>query len=173
MDILSTEEYERETIRLALEGDHEAGLEALRLCRSGLDAGKLTAHLALYLAERLNDVLEGIKPDRIITSDDYRQAVLNGLRINRPVGKPADPFPEWQQELGAMAALLTQRGYKPKQIALALCNARASVHDKTLEESDAHRIRSKWRPMQAIDRTTLQDLAGSYWEILKKYPPLK
>ncbi len=173
MDFLSTEEFEKETIDRALAGDHEAGLEALRLCRSGLDAGRLSAPLAHYLAERLNDVLEGIKPERIITSDDYRQAVLNGLRINKPRGKPADPFPEWQQQLGALAALLTKRGYKPKQIAVALCDARASVHDKTLEESDAHRIRSKWRPMQAIDDRTLLDLAGIYCEILKKYPPLK
>lgn len=160
MDFLSTENYEQETIRLALEGDHEAGREALTLCRNQLAAKSLSPALADYLAARLHDVLEGIKPDR-------------ALCIAKSPGKPADPFPEWQQELGAMAALMFQRGYKPKQVALALANARASVHDKPLEESDAHRIRSKWRPMQAIDDKTLVQLAGSYWEILKEYPPLK
>ena len=173
MNIQNTEEYEQETIRLALDGDHEAGLEALRLCRNQLAARSLSPVLADYLAARLNDVLEGIKPDRIITSDDYRQALLNALRIKKRAGKPANPFPDWQRELGAMAALLTQRGYKPKQIALALCDARASVHDKPLEESDAHGIRSKWRPMQALDERLLHELSGNYWAILKEYPPLK
>lgn len=160
MDSLSTEEYEQETMDRALAGDHEAGIEALRLCRSGLDSGALSARLAHYLAARLHDVLEGIKPDR-------------ALCIAKGRGQPANPFPEWQQELGAMAALLTKRGYKPKHVALALCNARASVHDKSLEESDAHSIRSKWRPMQALDERLLRELSGNYLEILEEYPPLK
>ncbi|TRZ68247.1 MAG: hypothetical protein D4R98_02535 [Comamonadaceae bacterium] len=160
MDFLSTEEYEQETIRLALEGDHEAGREALVLCRTQLAARSLSPALSDYLAARLHDVLEGIKPDR-------------ALCIAKSPGKPADPYPDWQQELGAMAALLTRRGYKPNQIARALCDARALVHDKPLDEADAHGIRTKWGPMQAIDERALQHLAGSYWEILKEYPPLK
>ena len=160
MDFLSTEEYEQETIRLALEGDHEAGREALMLCRIQLTARSLSPMLADYLAARLHDVPEGIKPDR-------------ALCIAKSPGKPADPFPEWQQELGAMAALMFQRGYKPNQIARALCDARASVHDKPLEESDAHRIRTKWRPMQALDERLLRELSGNYWKILEEYPPLK
>lgn len=160
MDFLSTEEYEQETISRALAGDHEAGIEALKLCRSGLYAGALSAPLAHYLAERLHDVLEGIKPDR-------------ALCIAKSPGKPADPFPQWQQRLGAFAAILAQRGYKPKAIADAMCDARASIEDKPLEESDAHRIRSKWKPMQSIDEATLRHLAESYWEILTQYPPLK
>lgn len=160
MDSLSTEEYEQETIRLALEGNHEAGREALTLCRNQLAAKSLSPALADYLAARLHDLLEGIKPDR-------------ALCIAKSPGKPADPFPEWQQELGAMAALMFKRGYKPKQIAPALCDARARLHDKSLEESDAHKIRSKWRPMQDIDERTLQHMAGGYWKLLSEYPPLK
>lgn len=157
---MTNDDYEQETIRRALAGEHEAGREALLLCRDQLTARSLSPALADYLAARLHDVLEGIKPDR-------------ALCIAKGPGKPSDPFPDWQQELGALAAVLTQRGYKPKQIALALCNARASVHDKPLEEPDAHRIRSKWRPMQSIDERTLRHLTGSYWEILTQYPPLK
>ena len=160
MDFLSAEEYEQETIRLALEGDHEAGREALTLCRTQLVARSLSPALADYLAARLHDVLEGIKPDR-------------ALCIAKSPGKPDNPFPDWQQELGALAAMLAQRKYKPKQIALALCNARASVYDRPLEESDAHRIRSKWRPMKDIDERKLRELLGSYWKILEEYPPLK
>ena len=160
MEIMGTAEYEAETIRLALAGDAEAGREALLLCRNQLAMRTLSPVLADYLAARLNDVLEGIKSDR-------------ALCIAKAPGKPADPFPEWQQQLGAMAALLTQRGYRPKQIAQALCEARARLHDKPLEDSDAHRIRSKWRPMQSIDEKSLRHLAGEYWAILPEYPPLK
>jgi hypothetical protein len=42
--------------------------------------------------------------------------------LPKDVEKPPDPFPEWQQRLGAMAAL-TQRGYEPKAIAAAMCDA--------------------------------------------------
>ena len=160
MDLRSTEDFEKETTRRALAGDRSAGLDALKLCRSGLESGTLSPILARYLAERLNDLLEGIKPDR-------------ALNIAKGPGKPPDPFPEWKQRLGAFAALLTQRGYKPKAIALAMCDARAAIEDKPLEESDAHRIRSEWRPMQEIDEERLQQLADSYWEILTQYPPVK
>ena len=160
MEVNDNAEYEAETIRLALTGNAEAGREALLLCRNQLDVRKLSPVLADYLAARLNDVLEGIKPDR-------------ALCIAKTPGKPADPFPEWKQRLGAMAALLTQRGYRPKQIALALSEARARLHDKPLEDSDAHRIRSIWRPMQSIDEESLRDLACEYWAILTEYPPLK
>ncbi len=92
IDFLSTEEYEQETIRRALEGDYEAGREALLLCRDLLTARSLSPLLADYLAARLHDVLEGIKPERILTSDDFRQALLNALRINKGPGKPPTRF---------------------------------------------------------------------------------
>ncbi len=160
MDSFGASEYEQETIKRALEGDHMAGIEALKLCCSGLYGGVLSTPLAYYLADRLGDVLEGIKPDR-------------ALCIAKSPGKPADQFPEWQQRLGALAALLTQRGYTPKAIAVAMCEARSKIEDKSLEESEAHRIRSKYRPMQSIDEAMLQHLAESYWEILEEYPTLK
>lgn len=159
MEIMDTAEYESETIQRALSGDAEAGREALMLCRTGLAMRTLSPVLADYLAARLHDVLDGLKPDR-------------ALCIAKTRGKPADQYPEWQQQLGALAAMLTQRGYKPKQIAIAMCDARAKLHDKPLEDSDAHRIRSKWRPMQALDEKNLRHLAGDYWAILTEYPPL-
>ena len=105
MDFPSTEEYEQETIRLALEGDHEAGREALVLCRTQLAARSLSPALSDYLAARLHDVLEGIKPDR-------------ALCIAKGRGKPPDPLPEWRLQLAAFAAILKERGYKPQQIAV-------------------------------------------------------
>lgn len=159
---MTDSEFEAEAIRLAMAGDAEFGFEVLKLCRSGLDNGRLSPELAYYLAERINDVLEGVQPEKALRIYKYKGP-----------GKPADPFPEWQQHLGAFAALLTQRGYRPKQVALAMCDQRADIHDKSLEDADAHRIRAKWRPMQAIDAEILQHLAGPYCEILAEYPPLK
>ena len=171
MNFLSTEEYEQETIRLALAGDHEAGREALTLCLTQLAARSLSPVLADYLAARLHDVLEGTKPHRIITSDDFRQALLNALRINKGTGKPANPFPEWEEPLGAVAALLFKRGYKPTQINVAMSDARQINQSKDLDAKEAYRIRKTYEPMQKMKVKRLELLAGKYREILKEYPP--
>lgn len=157
MDFLSTEEYEQETIDRALAGDHEAGIEALRLCRSGLDSGALSARLADYLAARLHDVLEGIKPDR-------------ALCIAKGRGKPPDPLPEWRLQLAAFAAILKERGYKPQQVAVAMCEARQNAFNRTLDNSDALKI-AKILPKLGADH--LLHLAGPYREILEGYLPVK
>ena len=159
-DFLNTDDYEQETIRRALEGEHEAGREALLLCRNQLTARSLSPALADYLAARLNDVLEGIKPDR-------------ALCIAKPPGKPPDPFPEWQQQLGALAALLIQRGYKPSTIAEALDDARLKLFNKNLDDREARRIIENFKPMQSLDVGELTRYAGRYGEILEEYPPCK
>ena len=157
---MTESEYREETIARALAGDAEAGLEALKLCRSGLDANNMPADLRFYLAERITQLLDGVPANK-------------ALCIARDRGRPRDPFPEWQQHLGALAALLSQRGYKPNKIAVALCDQRAAVDEKPLEESDAHRIRATWRPMQRLDVELLMHLAGPYWKVLSEYPPVK
>ena len=173
MDFLNTEDHQRETIRLALAGDHEAGIDALRMCRAGLYAGKLSASMAHYLASRLDDVLEGIKPDRILTSDDFRQALLYALRINKPPGKPANPLPEWQLPLGALAALMVRRGYKPKQINVAMSDARQKLQAKDLDDRECRRIRKTHEQMHSLSVDELTRIAGPYGEILKEYLPCK
>ena len=172
MEIMGNAEYENETIRLALAGDAEAGREALLLCRTQLLAMRtLSPALSDYLAARLGDVLEGIKPDRIVTSDDFRQALLNALRINKGPGKPLDTFPDWEEPLGAVAALLFQRGYKQTKINIALSAARQKNQLKDLDEREARRIRKTYAPMQNLGVDDLMRLAGRYGEILKEYPP--
>ena len=172
MDSLNTEDIEKETISRALEGDHEAGRDALLMCCTQLTARSLSPALADYLAARLYEVLEGIKPDRIVTSDDFRQALLNALRINKPPGKPADELPEWQIPLGAFAALMVQRGYKPTQINVAMSAARQRLQSKDLNAREAQRIRKTYASMQKMKADTLVSLVGNCGEILKEYPPL-
>lgn len=158
---MTDDEFQAEMIRRALAGDHAAGLEALRLCQHGLDhRGGLSDALRHYLAERIGEVLEGVPP-------------ATALCIAKGPGRPKDPLPEWQKHLGAFAALLSQRGYKPQQIAKAMCDQRAAIHDKSLENSDAHAIRKAWSPMQSIDSDTLDHLAGPYRKVLSEYPPLE
>ena len=159
-DFQNTDDSDQETIRRALEGEHEAGREALSLCRDQLTARSLSPALADYLAARLHDVLEGIKPDR-------------ALRIAKPRGRMPDSTPDWEMHLGALAALLAHRGYAVGQIADALCDQRAAIYDLSLELSDAYRIGKTWRPMQDMDDSDLVRLIGDYKEVLKEYPPLK
>lgn len=157
---MTDDEYIAETIRLALAGNPDEGIEALNLCRTGLDHDNLHGDLRRYLADRITDVLAGIKLDR-------------ALCIARTRGRPRDPFPDWHQELGAFAAVLTQRGYKPQQIAVAMGDQRQALHDKPLEDSDAHAIRKTWEPMQRVAANSLEELAGEYRKVLDEYPPLK
>jgi hypothetical protein len=158
--MMEKNEYENETVRRALAGDHEAGREALVLCLIGLINGKLSETMAFYLADRLSQILDDMKPDR-------------ALCIAKPPHKPSNPFPEWKQELGALAAVLAKRGYQPAQIVRALCDARAIVADKPIDEKDAYRIKKEWGPMRDLDDTMLKTMLGGYWEILTDYPPLK
>jgi hypothetical protein len=156
MEIMGTAELENEITRRALAGDADAGLEALKLCRTGLDNAVLSPALAHYLAERLSDVIDGIRPDR-------------ALCIAKGRGNPAEPFPEWKMQLAAFAGLLRQRGYKPQQIAAAMCNERYKLFRKTLDDSDALKI-SKLLPDMATD--ILVHMAGPYRKVLLDYLPV-
>jgi hypothetical protein len=157
--MMTEPEFVAEAIRRALAGDDKSGYAALKLCRDGLDANALSAPLRFYLAERLTEVLDGVRPDK-------------ALCIHKGPGRPKDPLPEWQKELGAFAALLTRRGYKPQQVAEAMCDQRSMIHNRMLDMSDAHGIRVTWAPMQDLGEDDLSLLAGPYGKVLPKYPPL-
>lgn len=157
----ASDQFEREMLCGAAEGDAEAGLAVLRLCRNGLDHGDLSPALRHYLAERLNDVLDGVPLARALCIEHETKG-----------GRPRDPFPEWQEHLGAFAAALAQRGYKPQQIAVAMCDARAEVHDLPLEEYNAHRIRKRFEPMQHLDMELLELRIGPYCKKLADFPAL-
>ncbi len=159
-DCMADSEFEAEAIRRAIAGDIESGFEVLRRCRTGLDNRILSPQLAYYLADRIAEILDGQTPK-------------HALRIAKRPGRGADPLPDWEMQLGSFAALLAQRGYKTKQIATALCNQRAAIHNLTLEQSDAYRIAKTWQPMNAMDGDDLLGLIKDYKEVLKEYPPLK
>jgi hypothetical protein len=159
---MTDDEYEAESIRRALAGDAEAGDEVLRMCRTGLDNGKLSAELAYYLAERITDLLSGIPPDRALC-----------IAPERGRGQPKNPFPDWKNDLGAFAAVLSQRGYAPQRIAEAMCDVRRTKYDKPLDESDAHKIRKTYEPMQRMGIDDLMRFVGPYGKELKDYPPVE
>jgi hypothetical protein len=149
---------EAEIIRRAIAGDSEAGFEALRLCRTGLDNGGLSLELAYYLAERITDVLEGVPTDRALC-----------IAAERGRGQPKNPFPDWRNDLGAFAAVLSQRGYPPQRIVDAMCEARLEVEKQKLDPADAHRIRKIYAPMQGLEIDNLMRFVGPYWEVLEDY----
>ncbi len=155
---MTDSEYREETIARALAGDAEAGREALKLCVFGLDANNMPADLRFYLAERITEVLEGVPLGK-------------ALCIVKGRGRPKEPHPQWRLQLGALAALLTQRGYRPQEVCVAMCDQRSALHNLPLDESDAHSIRVQCTPMQRIDSEDLLRLAGLYGKVLSKYPP--
>jgi hypothetical protein len=156
---VTNDEYQAETIRRALAGDAEAGREALGLCRDGLNLNRLSIAMQAYLCDRLTDVLDGVPPAK-------------ALCVAKERGRPKDPFPKWQEHLGAFAALLAIRGYKPAQIADAMCVQRSKLHNLNLDQSDAYRIQAAWAGLREWDYDYALGLVGPYWEVLSEYPPL-
>ncbi|MCP5263632.1 MAG: hypothetical protein H6929_19965 [Rhodoferax sp.] len=169
---MNTEEFEAETIRRAKGGDAEAGREAIHLCISGLYSGQLSEPLRFYLADCLNDFIAGVPIERAMC-----------LEIERARGRPADPFPEWEEPLAAVAALLFQRGYSPEAINSAMSEARAAedlairgvsdrhAEGKGLERSQANRIRRIYRPMQRMSERLLLNLCTpAMRELMEHFP---
>lgn len=157
-------EYEAETVRRALEGDHEAGREALRLCRAGLDHATLSRPLAAFLAERLSAIdkaIEGAerlraakKPSSSIRSD-RDAAIAEALLINRRPGKPRDPLPDWQSRYAALGALLLRAGKRPEKVKDAMDDAREQIDGKPLGRAEAGRILAAYKPMLAMSEDDL------------------
>lgn len=156
---LAESEYEAATIRRALDGDHEAGREALRLCRSGLDNGTLSRQLAEYLAQRLWQIDQAIeqaeqlratkKPSSSIRSD-RDAAIAEALLVNRRPGKPRDNFPDWQYRYAALGALLLRAGKRPEKVKVAMEDAREQFEGKPLDRAAAGRILAAYKPMLAM-----------------------
>ena len=163
MEELKSDDFEKETISRAMDGNAEAGMQALRLCRAGLENNSLSPTLSVYLAARITDLLDGVQPERALC-----------IAKESGPGRPVNPFPEWQQNLAAFAAVLHRRGYSPQIIANAMCDARMKVNYKSLDNREAHRIRATWKQLQGpeLEPADLVFLIGPYGEILSDFPPL-
>lgn len=162
-DIPSGAEFEAMTIRLASAGDTDAGLEALRLCATGLYANNLSEPLRFYLARCLLDLTDGIQADRAMN-----------VEVERGKGRPANPFPEWETPLAAFGALLHRRGYIAARIEEAMSDARRATEGKDLDSREARRIRKKYAAMELLDDDLLIHLCGDQkmrGEI-DKFPPV-
>ena len=179
---MTDDEYKAETIRLALEGDHEAGREALQLCRAGLDHGKLSRALAAYLAERLwliDQALDEAEKLRTIkkSSGSVRSArdaaIAEALCIKKPAKKPRDPLPAWQMPYAAFGVLLLKAGLRPESVKGAMDEARQRVEgrDASLHRREAEKILKAYLPMHNIDDEMLLHLAGPLRGILPTYLP--
>jgi hypothetical protein len=146
--LMDPTEYEHQTLTLALEGDADAGAEALRLCVSGLDAGHLSPALSAYLGNRLHGVvlalddaekLRGIKSSGAIRSA-RDGGIAEALRINRPVRKRLSPAPAWQTPLAAIGWLLRRRRRSLDQCYAQMDQARLILENKSLSRREAERI---------------------------------
>jgi hypothetical protein len=179
---MTADESEAETIRLALAGDHEAGREALRLCRAALDHGNLSRPLAAYLAERLwlidqalddADKLREVKKSSGSIRSSRDAAIAEALCIARPAKKPRNPLPDWQVTYAAFGVLLLKAGVRPEKVKGAMDEARQRVEgkDASLHRREAEKILEAYLPMRNLDDEMLRHLAGPLREILPTYLP--
>lgn len=181
--MLSSDDHEFETLRRAREGDHEAGREALRLCRAALDAGTLSRALQHYLAERLWQIERAIeeadqlraagKPSGSVRS--ARDAgIAEALCLNRKDGgRPADPFPAWKQPYAAFGTLLLKAGLAPERVKAAMDEVRQQVEGPGhgWDRRDACQLLQDYMPMRQIDDDILLHLAGPLGEKLPTFLP--
>jgi hypothetical protein len=180
-------EFEAETLRRALAGDHEAGREALRLCIEGLGGGPLSRALAEYLAQRLGEIDQALdEADRLkeyIASPSTlrsRKAVLieRALLIAKET-KPRDPIPDWQTPLAAFGTILLLAGLRRERVYTAMSEARTMYEGgdpktgktKTLDRSEAYKILKTFEPMCSIPEDTLMYLAGPLRELVPQFLP--
>jgi len=187
--VMTGDEYEAETVRLALHGDpndpeagHRAGREALRLCRVGLDHGNLSRRLAAYLAERLwliDQALDEADKQRAVkkSSGSIRSvrdaAIAEALCIKKPAKKPRDPLPDWQVPYAAFGVLLLKAGIKPERVKGAMDEARQRVEGRnaSLDRREAERILKAYLPMRNLDDDLLLHLAGPLRGIVPTFLP--
>jgi hypothetical protein len=154
-------DLESETLTRARGGDVEAGLYALSLCVPGLYLGRMSEKLRFYLAECLQNIVDGMPVDRALCVENERAS-----------GRPTNPFPDWEEPLAAVAALLTQRGYRPERVNAAMSDARELLEGgTTLDRREAQKIRQKYLPMLAIEEGDLLALCPPELRgLLERFP---
>ena len=179
---MTADEYEATTIEAALAGDHDAGREALRLCREGLDHGTLSRRLAEYLAERLwridkaldeSEKIRQVKKSSGSARSVRDAAIAEALCIKRPEGRPADSLPEWQVPYAAFGTRLLKEGYPPERVKSLMDDARRQIEGKDagLDRREAEKILKAYQPMSAMDDEGLMHHAKALREILSTYLP--
>lgn len=154
-------DLQEELIARAEAGDCDAGREALRYCRDGLENGQLAPIMRDHLIKCLTAIVE----------DQVEASKALCLAEDRGRGGPKKPLPEWQTQLGAVAALFVQHGLRPQQINDQLDLMRQEVFGKPLDGSTARKIRQWQEPMTLLDEDLLLHLAGPYRAFIPKYLP--
>ena len=152
---MTQEEYEIATLERAKDGDVDAAVEAVRLCAYGLDSGVLSERLSSYLAERLHRIAEGSPADEALNT-----------AVKRKRGRRKEPFPSWEEPIGAFAAILAQRGYRAEAVNDAMC------HLRQLDRKEAQRIRKTYAPMLKLtEERLLHFCTAKVRALLDDFPP--
>ena len=127
----------------------------MRLCIAGLDSGALSHPLRHYLANCLQDIVDGAPIERAMC-----------VEAQRARGRPKNPFPNWEMPLAVFAAILKIRHYKPEAINDAMRKVRR------IDRSEALRIRKTYAAMAELPEADLIDRCPvRVREILRQFPP--
>ncbi len=155
----AAEGYEEVTITRTLDGDAEAGREALRLCCSALTSGKLSRELADYLADRLEAVDAALKEsDERPPKTDRYAPLAAALKVKRSPGRPATLMGEWQTEYAAYAELLRRRNFTPADIRRELVKLRLKVDRRSFDERAVTRVIGDHKPLRRLPDGYLHSL---------------
>lgn len=153
-----TDDYERESIARAGEGDAEAGRECLSLIMHAIDAQRFDSPLLPYLAECIQQYLSGVRIDRAFNVEKENKG-----------GRPAKYNPT---EVAAVDILLRDHAnFQPEQSIIWLIE---NIHPR-IDRRFVQRVRKehdrRYNPnaagplMESCTRDLLLHLSGS----LRKY----
>ena len=160
MKLPTEEEYERQTLAMALSQDKnaaDAGMEALRLFVSGCDSGKLSAALLRYMADRIAEITHDGKPPE------------EALRLHsgsRRRGREYHPV-----EVAAAYFLLLKRGWTPERAKEALQEQVFNKKPAGIDRRLIERTAKSHAPMATFDRDLLLHMTGSVRKKVTKLIP--
>jgi hypothetical protein len=168
---MNQQHYEETTIARAMSGDAEAALEALRLCRIGLDSNNLSSNLRIHLSNVLwaldkaiteNQTLSKHKKSSGSIRSDKLALIESALGITKPIGRPKDDLPSWQEPYAAIGIFLQTQLIKPTLIhtTLDLIRATSTLGKTGLDRKQTHLILKHYAPLKYLPREDLRMAAS-------------
>lgn len=167
--------YEEATLARAMSGDAEAAVEALRLCRIGLDSNNLSNELRSYLSNVLweldsalieNKKLSKHKQSSGSVRSDKLALIESALRITKPIGRPKDPLPAWQEPYAAIGIFLQSKSISPTLIhaTLDLIRSTSTLGTTGLDRKQVHVILQHYTPLKNLSMGDLRIIASPLHE---------
>ena len=167
--------YEEATLARAMNGDAEAALEAFRLCRIGLDSNNLSSELRSYLSNVLWELDSALTENKKLSKhkqssgsirSDKLALIESALGIAKPIGRPKDPLPTWQEPYAAIGIFLESQLISPTLVhaTLDLIRSTSTLGTSGLDRKQVTVMLKHYAPLTKLPKGDLQIIAAPLHE---------